>query len=217
VSVWHPPTEQEFNDNWLSRLEIFDEVDWRFVDDAEKWAVVEKLKAGQVIAVARTAQTDPRVSKLHPFARVPHTAWLRMDSFAQNRFWQTGHLVVPVDPNSAWSNMPKEGDQRFFDIRFDPDSLSGKPPPKFDDDRAPQEEKVRTTKLRGAKRKDWWDLLWIEMFRRIRAGTLQPKDKAELQRILEDYVDEIVGNYGDSTLKPTASNLFEYLEEIRGK
>jgi hypothetical protein len=79
------------------------------------------------------------------------------------------------------------------------------------------EASPKPAKIRGAKRKDWWDHLWIEMIRRIRAGTLTPKSKAELQATLEDYVDEIGGNYGDSTLKPMASNLFEYLEEIRGK
>lgn len=71
---------------------------------------------------------------------------------------------------------------------------------------------------RGAKRKDWWDHLWIEMFRRIRAGTLRAAKPGDLQVILEDYVrDELGYEAGDSTLKPMASNLFKYLEEISGE
>ena len=71
---------------------------------------------------------------------------------------------------------------------------------------------------RGAKRKDWWDHLWIEMIRRIRAGTLKPKNQTALLALLEDYVrDELHSDAGDSTLKPMASNLFKYLEEISGE
>lgn len=71
---------------------------------------------------------------------------------------------------------------------------------------------------RGAPRKDWWDLLWIEMIRRIRAGTLKPKNQADLQRILEEHAGNVLDvDYGDSTLKPMASNLFKYLQENGGK
>jgi hypothetical protein len=56
------------------------------------------------------------------------------------------------------------------------------------------------------------------MIRRITAGTLKPKNPADLQRILEGYVaNELNQDFGDSTLKPMASNLFKYLEETRGK
>lgn len=56
------------------------------------------------------------------------------------------------------------------------------------------------------------------MIRRIEADTLHPKNQAELQETLEEYVSNDLGeNYGDSTLKPMASNLFKYLEERRGK
>ena len=75
-----------------------------------------------------------------------------------------------------------------------------------------------TGSRRGARRKDWWDQLWIEMIRRIMKGTLLPKNQAELQGILEDHViNELGQEVGDSTLKPMAANLFKFLDERSGE
>jgi hypothetical protein len=100
-----------------------------------------------------------------------------------------------------------------FDVRFDPDVIHG-----LVETATEPEPALCKSARRGAKRKDWWDILWIEMIRRIQAGTLNPNSPAELQRILEDYTSGTLNQeYGDSTLKPMASNLFKYLQEIGGK
>lgn len=83
---------------------------------------------------------------------------------------------------------------------------------------APLQSTTPAVSRRGAKRKDWWDHLWIEMIRRISAGTLKPKSQAALLTLLEDHVrEELQSDVGDSTLKPMAANLFKYLKEISGE
>ena len=219
--VWRAPTEQEFNDDWFTPLDALDVSDERMAEDHEKWALLEQLRAGQIVAVARTAQVKPRSGTVQAFVRIAAGAWRRAGQSEQIQFWRTGHLVVDgVEREDDYGGVLTGDKERYFNVRFDPASFSGRPPPPDQESELVQSTGPATEKpknLRGAKRKDWWDHLWIEMIRRIRAGELNPKNKTELQDILEEYVDEIGGNYGDSTLKPTASNLFEYLEEIRGK
>jgi hypothetical protein len=211
---WEPPEEEEFDESWITPLEALGISDPEDADETDEWAILEQLRAGQIIAVARTGQPHPDVGAVMPFVRISAGAWRHASGLEERYFWRTGHLVVPVQDAVGMHSGKKE---RYFNVRFDPATLSGRPPQRIPDEPQPDEQQSRPKNLKGAKRKDWWDHLWIEMIRRIRAGTLNPKNKAELQGILEDCVDEIGGNYGDSTLKRTASNLFEYLEESRGK
>jgi hypothetical protein len=77
-----------------------------------------------------------------------------------------------------------------------------------------QDDTARLGKARGgAPRKDWWDDLWIEMIRRIRAGTLTPQSAADLQRTMLTWLGDQEIYPGDDTLKKTARKLFKYLEE----
>lgn len=103
-------------------------------------------------------------------------------------------------------------------IRFDPDGVRALLEPDEPDDGEQSDGASVVKGRRGAKRKSWWDDLWIEMIRRIQNGTLNPKSPADLQRTLENFVThDLNGEYGDSTLKPMAAKLFEYLEKIGRK
>lgn len=135
-------------------------------------------------------------------------------------FWVSGNYE-PDNPLDAVLRS-SDGDEfknYLTEIRFDPDPIAD-----FCNrargavTQPPLVPALAVAARRGAKRKDWWDHLWIEMIRRIRAGTLRPNKPGELQVILEDYVRDQLGyDPGESTLKPMASNLFKYLEEMSGE
>lgn len=126
---WTPPSEDEFNGNWVTSLEALEVSDERFADDEDKWAIIERLRAGQIVSVARTAQIRGDVAGVRPFVIVPSGAWQRADQNDMFRFWKKGDLVV----NDVRDGVIHGGKQRYFDVRFDPQTFSGRPPQMPDD------------------------------------------------------------------------------------
>lgn len=131
------------------------------------------------------------------------------DRFGSN--WQIGDFIT------GWMERHRLDRAYVFGAEFDENDLRAIFPAVVEAPRGKATVSPVQGARRGAKRKDWWDHLWIEMIRRIQAGSLKPGSKGELQKILETWCDENRENYGDSTLKPMASNLFDFLEELRGK
>lgn len=139
---WQPPTEEEFNNEWITHLDALDVSDERMADDHEKWTVLEQLRAGQVLAVARTAQVNPTVGAVQPFVRISAGAWRRAGQSEQFYFWKTGHLVVQgTEKTDDYGGVLTREKERYFNIRFDPASFSGRPPPP--EDHAPEAAKTK--------------------------------------------------------------------------
>lgn len=137
MGSWQPPTEDEFNDHWITPLEALDVSDDRMAEDHEKWALLEQLRAGQILAVARTAQVNPTVGAVQPFVRISAGAWRRAGQSEQFNFWKTGHLVVPgVEKTDDYGGVLTGEKERYFNVRFDPASFDGRPPPPEPDDGA---------------------------------------------------------------------------------
>lgn len=128
---WQPPTEDEFDSEWITPLDAIGVSDERMADDHEKWELVEKLKAGQIIGVARTGQTRADLVGVQPFVPVHAGVWRHMGDSEEHYFWKTGHLVVP---HVSATGTLTGGKERYFDIRFDPASFSGRPPPRVEDE-----------------------------------------------------------------------------------
>ena len=175
--------------------------------------IVTRLKNDLIDAAADHA-TIRTGGKIEPMTllRVPSTLWSGSVGSPSHSFWRTGDVEFML-PSTGYS--VSSDTVALFDVRFRPEQIRAMVVPEDHPAIAPA---PAATPRRGAKRKDWWDHLWIEMIRRIRAGTLNPSKTSDLQRILEEYVgNELAQDFGDSTLKPMATNLFKYLEEIRGK
>lgn len=124
MASWQPPTKDEFKE-WYTGLDAIGVSDEAMADDVDKWAIVQRLQAGQIIAVARTAQVRSDVAGVQPFVPIPIGPWQRMDRNAEFYFWKTGDLVVP----DIRDGVVHRGSQRYFDIRLDPASFSGAPLP----------------------------------------------------------------------------------------
>jgi hypothetical protein len=208
---WEPPSEEEFIESWITPLQALGVSDLDDAYETDEWAVLEQLRAGQIIAVARTGQPHPDVGAVTPFVHISAGAWRRAGGLEERYFWRTGHLVVPAQDPVAMHSGKKE---RYFNVRFDPATLNGQPTTRIQDEQPPSEDqRPKPPNKGGAPRKGWWDDLWIEMIRRIRAGTLHPESAAELQRIMLDWLGEQGFYPGEDTLKKTARKLFKYLDE----
>jgi hypothetical protein len=208
---------EEFS-RWLTPLQTYDLLSKQWSYQTICSTLRRLLAHSEVLARARVLKVRPpqddEQNRTVRCALVIDYLWEDAPPSDGDDFWENG--LIDFELNGT--------EYTCIDVRFEPDAIVAliKQPvstkaPESASPPSQTAELPRPKNLRGAHRKDWWDHLWIEMIRRIRAGTLKPKNKAELQEILEACVDEIGGNYGDSTLKPMASNLFEYLEEIRGK
>ncbi len=201
---WIPPPEA---------VALFLEQGWQW--DTTVKAIGARMHSGLVETMARHVVT-PEGERME-YVVLKHEFLAKYWAPGYNRdFWKTGDVAISGGGTTGY------GDDRLmlslFSVRFDPEGIHAMLPAKASQNPASQPVPDNgQNQRRGAKRKDWWDHLWIEMIRRIQAGTLNPKNQAELQTILEDYIGNTLGeNYGDSTLKPMASNLFKFLNENRG-
>jgi hypothetical protein len=113
---WEPPAEQSFNREWLTPEEalgllrpVYFEVGTR-----RRW-IMARLKTSQIIAVARTAAWSGQTRQFTP---VGQGLWGQCDEWGDNHFWDTGDISLYTRDHRV----------RFLDVRFDPESFSGKPP-----------------------------------------------------------------------------------------
>ena len=61
---------------------------------------------------------------------------------------------------------------------------------------------------------DWWDDLWIEIFRQVYLGDLKPKSQADIVSAMQQWLSDNDIEAGDSTLKPRARKLYQMLQEV---
>jgi hypothetical protein len=63
---------------------------------------------------------------------------------------------------------------------------------------------------------DWWDDLWIEIFRQVYLGDLKPKSQADIVKAMQQWLSDRDIEAADSTLKPRARKLLQMLQEAEG-
>lgn len=114
---WQPPTEDEFNRDWLTPEEALDLLTYDERDTKRRW-LMSRLKTEQIIAVARTGAPGGR---MEPFPLVPAQYWGGWDEYGDEHFWATGDATFHVGIRAGYSGHKL----RFLDIRFDPSSFSG--------------------------------------------------------------------------------------------
>lgn len=221
---------EELRLSWLTPFEairILIDAGLRDEEHAVGW-LVARLKSGELRAAGIIADISDEfaIVGMHS-SLLKSRAWDKAHLIHwKNDFWVSGDYADTGDDDGVLSEFDIAFGILLTGVRFKPDLIlqfreraaalklsSGN-----SSSTALTSRSAEKPARRGAKRKDWWDHLWIEMIRRIRAGTLKPAKVGDLQEILEEYVREELGyDAGDSTLKPMASNLFKYLEEISGE
>lgn len=125
--AWQPPTENEFNSDWVTPDDGLG-VLVQFLEERTRCkGIKDRLESGAMIAVARTGRSE-RDRSLQPFVPVSNRVWRHMDSSEEDHFWNSGDAVVQVPSSGNYgSGLEKH---HYFDVRFDPQGFSGKPPTK---------------------------------------------------------------------------------------
>jgi len=209
------PTEAEFNDEWFTPLDVLDVTHERLADDAEKWSMVQELQAGTIRAVARKAQVNPHALGAEHLVVILPDAWRRMDAMAESLFWKTRNLVVPAGRSDIYGH-PTGDKQRYFDIKFDPESFTGKPLP-----HAPSSSPVDEASIGqsvappgggnpgGRPRKDFWEDLLIEMFDQLWHGTLNPKTQSNIEDAMSDWLSANNKEASERAVRQRAQRLWK--------
>lgn len=83
---------------------------------------MERLRVGTVHAFARSASVGRQGLGLHKITLVPRSAWSAADDSQQERLWEDGDLIVDIGGITGYGDGYTE---RYLDIRFDPETLSG--------------------------------------------------------------------------------------------
>lgn len=221
TSLWQAPSEQEFNENWIRPHEALEVSDLRFADEEDQWSIMQQLQAGQIIAVARTAQQRADLAGVDPLVPVPAGAWRRATPNDEHYFWKTGHLVVEARGTDQYGGSAPSGKERYFNIRFHPGSFDGRPPPVVDV--PPQPSPPNPVQLRrvdasppnrgGRPAKAFWDDLLIEIARRLYAGEFHPKRQAEVENAMHDWIAANGHSAGETQVRERARKLWQAIEK----
>jgi hypothetical protein len=121
---WKPPTEREFNQDWLMPIAAINLINPAYQDQSttKRW-IMARLKTGVIQAVARTTEIQ---GKRYEFNAVPQRLWNQCDDWGEDHFWQTGDEIFYHGETRV----------RSLDIRFDPNTIASralKPsPPEMD-------------------------------------------------------------------------------------
>ncbi|MGQ0661624.1 hypothetical protein [Sphingosinicella sp.] len=126
TSRWQPPTDEEFQSRWVRPEGALERKPHEWQGEMERKTLLEKLKAGIVVGVARNAQlTRSSNERIVQFARIPASDWRALSPDAEYLFWTKGTLIAEGSTPGGYGG----GDtQRYFEIRLDPDTFAGAPP-----------------------------------------------------------------------------------------
>jgi len=123
---WTPPTEDEFN-GWFTPDDVLEGQGHRAEGLTRKRELIEQLRGGMVLPVARTGQPDPRKTVLESFVPISRELWAEFSDEGNSLFWERGLAVITVFFGDGSGYGGYSHTFRFFDVRFDPRSFSGRP------------------------------------------------------------------------------------------
>jgi hypothetical protein len=111
-------TLEAFNRDWLDPELALEALQGSYRDPytRKKW-IMDRLKSGLILAVARTVEFGGEHFEL---AGIAASNFKRFGAYGDDHFWETGDHAFRIG---------RDGEQlQAFDIRLDPDSFNGRPP-----------------------------------------------------------------------------------------
>jgi len=118
---WEPPSEEEFNNDWMTVREARKFAQQVARPYAERW-LLDQLKEGLIAAVARSGPLEAN-GPMKPMVPVMPGQWSRWDDEGPEYFWTSGVAVFEKSDSTGYGSVITD---RFFDVRFNPRTFNGK-------------------------------------------------------------------------------------------
>lgn len=113
-----PPTQDEFNNKWLSPIELISLLTGPMTSYAAQRYAIRRLKAGTYIARARAG--PDRNGAMRSFIVIDPRFWDRLYD-PPEEFWEVGDATFRVGGITGYGDYTEI---EFLDVRFDPNCLS---------------------------------------------------------------------------------------------
>jgi len=199
--------------------------------DMQNWdiaaeTILRRVDAGLIRAHFKTGTVleSGKIDKLKDFFVVPggvKKAWADSSVPYTLPFWTSGDAEVHLKLRQA-GTYDRTQIWTLFGIRFDPagiNDLLNKPaklpePYPSSPSLTPPSPSPETPKhAGGAPRKEFWDDLWLAMFKRLWVENWQPKNQAEVEKAMLDWAAENGKDLGPTSVKTPAKKLFLLTKE----
>lgn len=203
--------------------------------------IVRRLEAGLILAAAKNSSWELDGRQADPTAVIVILPryWSALTIADRKRdLWTTAQVRFQFDSDTSsfislgfvGAPNPYRGPSRvvidYFGIRFKPsdvaDCLGTLPPgrmaveapePPTASSPSPPVVASPAPNKGGRPPKEWWEDLWIEMFRRIHNGDFKPKNQAELENAMHDWLAEHSQAGSVQTVRAAARKLFRVLKD----
>lgn len=116
------PTEQQFNDDWFRAADAADHAPGSTFLDRQSW-LLKRLRMGLIVAVARHGPDPVDSSKLGSFVPIPSGHFSHFEHFKESELWSQGDATFRLNDVTGYGGGKLV---TFLDVRFPPDSFSGK-------------------------------------------------------------------------------------------
>jgi hypothetical protein len=211
--TWTPPSEPEFNERWLTTREAEDLLDFSDLWRRHAW-IMDRLITGQIVAVARTGQLRDQENSIEPFVPIPFGFWQHITDADEEHFWETGDAKFTFYDHTGYGT-PRT--RRFFEVRFEPEGFSGKPPrasppqsPIPDQQPQPPDEREDDKRNKGGRpRLEFWEDLLVAMFDRLWHGGLAPQTQADIEKAMEDWLSQKRYSASERAIRDRARKLWK--------
>lgn len=226
------PTAEEF-ETWLRPAEataLLSHLDMLVA----RRTLLTRFQHEQIFASAGTGSwMEGSERKEARFAILNKKWWRSVSStFALHDFWTSGDITFEIQRGRI-----EETILTCFDVRFEPTAIRAMSQPRPTSG-APQALHVPPAPLAsaaplatpapiapatsasanprnaGRKPKEWWDDLWIEIFRQVWLGELKPKRQADIEKAMLDWAAKEGHELSLSSARPSARKLFTLIERL---
>lgn len=180
--------------------------------------ILSRLTARLMTARAAEFFLGTEDSLSHGNTLIPPSVWRALADWDEPRrasIWTTNDQELEV-PSDGGPLRPSTY-VRLFGIRFDPAGVNDllqteavSAPATVPPSERSQVEPKRTG---GPTPKEWWDDLWIAMFRAIHFGELRPQKQADVENAMHDWLAERGYVASERTIRNAARKLFKALKE----
>jgi hypothetical protein len=208
-----PPRDLTAEDiaTWITPHEALDILRGSFGEEILLEAVlIQRLKGGMVQGVAGHIAWEGNARPRQALVTIPSEYWEQYSYQTHDAFWQTSDIQLYV-PN--FDGRHNSSHITLYSVRFEPEgvrAITTSAPKKLAPSK-PAGASAKNQNKGGRPPKEWWDDLWVEIFRQIYAGELVPKKQADIELAMLEWATNHGHDLSEAAARKPARKLFAAL------